>query len=76
MTPDLRKTKIIVEPGDPIELANQMIELVNNEVYAKRLGKSGKFLYLNKYQKEHVISKTLAIYNLKTLSLQKIKKSA
>jgi glycosyltransferase involved in cell wall biosynthesis len=58
------ETTLLVEPGDSDGLASQMTQLINDEVLAKRLGKSGKKLYLKKYQKKTVVRKTLQAYGV------------
>ena len=59
---DDHENAILVEPGNSVELANSIVELLIDESLAANLGTRARDLVCKKYTWERVVDQTLALY--------------
>lgn len=55
---DERKTGLLVQPGDSTGLAGALVEILTNDVFARKLGEAGRRKVLEGYLWEHQVEKT------------------
>jgi glycosyltransferase involved in cell wall biosynthesis len=55
-------TGLLVEPHDPIGLAQAMRELLDDDSYCRRLGTNGRALAESEFSVDHVVDQTLHVY--------------
>lgn len=57
-----QKTGLLVRPNDPVDLANAIIYLLNNEEEARRMGSEGAKIISEKFKTEMVVDELERIY--------------
>jgi len=56
------ETAVLVQPAEPEELADALVDLLSNETLSRKLGRSACELVHREYSWDHVVDQTLDLY--------------
>lgn len=58
-----KKNGFLIEPKNPRQLAESIMNLISNVEQSKLMGKHGRQMVLNEFDEESVIQRTIGVYN-------------